>query len=181
MRRRTRPKRRRLLVAALTAAVLLGFAVFLLDLRRPVDAMVPSAPPSTEGAHACPGRDGLSRVTGFRRPWVDEHPTGAVVLWVPGINAKPCQMFLTRLDSQQAGVLAQAVRTAGAGLHGVVNCPMDDGSSATVYFIYPDRPLAEVVRFELSGCGGLSAPGRTSRTISDSAYAIFNRRAAQLH
>ena len=50
---------------------------------------------------------------------------------------------------------------------------MDDASAVTVFLSYPGQADAEVVRVFLTGCGGISAPGRDWRAWSDDALAAL--------
>jgi hypothetical protein len=110
----------------------------------------------------CSSSDGLGASGGEVRPWLDPHPTGGVALWLPGLNARPCRAVLTALTRSQASAFAVAVDHARPFPSGAWDCAMDDASGVTVFLSYPGRVQAEVVEVALSGCGGLTAPGRSA-------------------
>jgi hypothetical protein len=109
--------------------------------------------------------DGLPPSGGTTRPWLDPEPTGGEVLWLPGLNSRRCRGVLTPIDRDHAVRIAGAVDAAKPFPPGIYHCPMDDASSATVFLFYAGTKLAELVRIKLGGCGGVSAPGRS--TVED--------------
>jgi len=104
--------------------------------------------------------DGLAPSGGSTRPWADPDPSGATVLWLPGLNSKPCRTVLTHLGPVRARTFAADVDKAKPFPKGAISCPMDDGSSATVFLAYAGRTETEVVRVGLTGCASFSAPHR---------------------
>lgn len=135
---------------------------------RAVSAAAPGRPfgarivANRNGHRWCASSDGLGAAGGDLRPWLDTDPSGGEALWLPGMNSKACRAVLTTLTRQQATAFAAAVDRAKPWPSGTYNCPADDGSSVTVFLSYAGRRGAEVVREALAGCGGISAPGRTT-------------------
>lgn len=166
-------------VAVLTAFAG-GLTVAAHELRRPVYLAAPSAPtPTRLGINdVCLSLDSAGRTSSRRRPWVDPHPTGAVVLWTPGLSTRPCQTTMSVLNAADAEVLATAVRHAPRLFDGgTTNCPSDDNRAATVFFAYLDETQAQVIRFATTGCSHLTAPDRAARGIGEAASAVLTRRA----
>ena len=138
-----------------------------LDPGTPVFAPVPSHTSAgvrkkpDAGPTVCvkPG-DGLAPSGGNTRPRVDLDPTGATVLWLPGLNSRPCRTVLTHIGAVRARRLAAEVDRAKPFPRGPIECPADDGSAATVFLTYARRAEAEVVRVGLTGCRSFSAPHR---------------------
>lgn len=135
---------------------------------KPFYAAAPlSAPSYSSPRGGCGASDGLpdrsidTPVTG--RLWVDPHPVGGVALWLPGMSSRRCLVVLTRLNTEQAEAFADAVEHAPPPPEGMFSCPNDDGSRVTVFLTYQQQREAEAVRILLSGCGGMSAPGRDGR------------------
>ncbi|HEY3736768.1 MAG TPA: hypothetical protein VGL26_04930 [Jatrophihabitans sp.] len=97
--------------------------------------------------------------------WVDPDPVGAIVVWLPGWNAKPCAATLTHIDASQASVIATAIRHAPAA-------PQDNGESAggtfsaalvAIYLQYAGHAKAELAVVNASG--GVSASGLRPRGL----------------
>ena len=61
---------------------------------------------------------------------VGRNPDFAVVIWVPGMNARPCRAALTRLGKGSARALAGAIDAAPLFPRGTFSCPADDGGAA---------------------------------------------------
>ena len=167
------------LTVRLPMVLVAGVAVWALVLlltggpsASPVFATVPLRPAPVSSADGlCRGTDGLGDPTpGRDRVWVDANPSGATALWLPGLNDRPCVSVTTRLDAAHARALAAAVRSAQPPSPGISNCAADQGASVTVFFTYPGRAKAEVIRLHLGGCGGFSAPRRDLRVLPESGY-----------
>ncbi len=142
----------------------------------PVLAATPTVVPHpNDKSGVCSASDGLpvqsAETPVGRRLWVGQHPAGGVALWLPGMNSR-CRPVLTRLDAQHAEDFANAVEHASALPQGPFSCPADDNSGVTVFLTYPSQPGAEVVQIGLTGCGGMSAPGRDRRN-ADAALAAL--------
>jgi hypothetical protein len=137
----------------------------------PVFEVMPTSAPAsaavlrgTGSSETCVSSDGLGHPPRSGRTWVDPRPSGGKALWLPGFNARDCRAVLTRLSTRQAQALASAVEGSSPFPAGAHSCPMDDESSVTAFLTYPGHDEAEVVRVLLSGCGGVTAPGRDIRT-----------------
>jgi hypothetical protein len=164
-----------LLVAAVAAWAL---ALLLTDhpSKSPVHAALPTRPAHVSVVHGiCRGTDGLGDPNPHRdQVWVDADPSGAVAMWLPGWNDRPCVSVLTRLSATNARELAAAVRAAkpprgdiSAG--GPAGGPAGPGS-VTIFFTYPGEARAEVVRVFFGVYGGMTAPARDTRVLPDSGY-----------
>ena len=158
-----------------------GVAVWALTLsltnhpsKSPVYAALPTGPAHVSVVHGiCHGTDGLGDPNPHRdQVWVDAAPSGAVAMWLPAWNDRPCVSVLTGLNATNARELAAAVRAArpprgdisGGGPAGG---PGGQGS-VTIFFTYPGKARAEVVRVFFGVYGGLTAPGRDTRVFPDS-------------
>jgi hypothetical protein len=139
--------------------------------KSPVYAAIPTQPAPVSTSHGlCHGTDGLHDTAGTGQVWVDADPSGAVALWLPGWNDRPCRSVTTRLDATHARALAAAVRSAKPFKPGISNCGADEEASVTVFLTYPGKARAEVVHLALGGCGGVTAPGRDARILPESGY-----------
>lgn len=139
--------------------------------KSPVYAAIPTPPAPVSISHGqCHGSDGLDYTDGAGQVWVDAHPSGAVALWLPGFNDRPCGSVLIRLDATHARALAAAVRSVKPFTPGVSNCGADEGASVTIFVTYAGKAKAEVVHLGLGGCGGVTAPGRDSRMLPEGGY-----------
>lgn len=131
---------------------------------RTAPAHAPAATQTDGSCNVSGAQPGGSTVGADNLVWVRSQPTGAVALWLPGRNAKHCVARRTVIDSARAGKLAAALRHSKAFPRGVF-CPLDDGSSARLYFTYANGH-DEYAGDELTGCRTLSAPGRSARETS---------------
>lgn len=86
--------------------------------------------------------------------------TGATVIWLPGLNS-PCRTATTHLDAAAAVRFVAAVDAARPFPSGPTSCASEDGSNALVYVSHAGTANVQLVIVHLSGCGGLTAPGRT--------------------
>lgn len=175
-------------VVMLVAAV----AVAVVYLHRQHDRGTPYTTPKPErnlvtltarSGKVCTSSDGLPTPKLDKlapRVWVDPDPVGGLVLWRPGMNSKPCKARFAHLSKPLAQAFAQAVEKAPLPPSGAVNCPMDDGSGATVFLTYQGKQNAEVVRVALAGCQSLSAPGRLARQVG-AALAPLGRSPVGMH
>ncbi|MCO5973511.1 hypothetical protein [Actinoallomurus soli] len=83
------------------------------------------------------------------------------------MNQHPCRAELTRGDADSARRLAKDVEAAPKWPSGNFSCPMDDALGAELYFEQSKHATAELVDAQLSGCRGITAPGRSSRWLTD--------------
>jgi hypothetical protein len=174
----TRPTRRGALTMACLIVLVAVVAVVLVErgqaaTGRPVHATPPSSVPATAAVvkhtghtRLCTSTDGLGDPSGTGRTWLDRDPTGATLLWLPGFNARPCRAALTHLDASGARALAEAVDSTRPFPNGSFSCPADDESAVTAFLSYR-HARSEVVRIRLAGCGGVHAPARDARWLSD--------------
>lgn len=90
---------------------------------------------------------------------VSKNPTSALVYWLPGGNAKPCQVAASTLTEQQARRFARAIDRDSPMGNGPIACPASDGSAAEVYFRFADGTI-ELADVDLNGCEQVEAPDR---------------------
>jgi hypothetical protein len=161
--------------SALISAAIFGCLVLALvgvvafvhhqDTRRSAQTVTTIPPPPKVG-HLGDGCDPptwsptVTNGTGGRVT-ADQHPMGAVVYWLPGSRSANCRVVVTNLTAAEADSLARDVRDS-TSRGGTFSCPMDDGSTAWIFFRYSGRPHVEVVDAALSGCTTAGAPGRTA-------------------
>lgn len=100
-------------------------------------------------------------------PIVDAHTTGAVIIWLPGMNSKACLAYLTLLSAAAARDLARRINSAPAYPTGELSCNFDM-TAASVYFRVAGSPgnVGQHIALGLSGCGGISAERRWPRKIT---------------
>ena len=129
---------------------------------------VPAKVPTELRNRVCmvPGRGDRGPV-GHPLATVDPHPSAVTLVWLPGLNQRPCHSERASYGPQLAGRLADDVDRAPAFPPGAFSCPMDDGSSLDLYFAYPGTDRREYVRVDLTGCSAISAPGRAVRRSTE--------------
>lgn len=138
------------------------------DHGKPVIEPAPAHPPAASernGSCVVPTRDdSASPPQDPSTPlvWVRSHPTGVVMIWLPGLNAKKCVARRTVSGAALAGRVAAAVRHAGAFPNGALPCPYADGTEVQVYLRYQDQ-RDEYAVVTLNGCRAVSAPSRHAR------------------
>lgn len=91
---------------------------------------------------------------------VSRNPVSAVVYWLPGLNARPCQVAASTLTSGQARKLASSINGSQPMKSGAYDYPNSDGSAAEVYFRFADGTV-EFAYADLNGCETVGAPGRS--------------------
>lgn len=140
----------------------------------PVAAVAPTRAPAAVGPGGCvlQGAAPATATAGQSLVGVDRSPSGVIIVWVPGLNQRPCRAQLGRDGSRIARGLAAAVDTAPAVPPGSSACPAADGAGADLYFLYPGRP-GEQAQVSLSGCEDVGAPGRAPRQLSDDLVAAL--------
>ncbi len=112
------------------------------------------------------GNSATSAHTGTTPFSVPAHPDGVDVVWLPGLDDKSCKAVLTRGTVHVASALASDINGAPVVPAGrLVNCPMDDGTSARLYFTYR-HGATERVDADLSGCSYMTVPGHAGRSSS---------------
>lgn len=134
---------------------------------RPVIRTAPaSAPVARRAHHACqisrPSAGRVTRHSGL--VWVRPNPTGAVLVWEPGLNSKRCRAVRTVGTARTARRVAQAIEQAKRVPKGTYSCPFDDATRVRLYLSYAHAG-DEFVRAPLSGCRFFSAPGRGARFV----------------
>jgi hypothetical protein len=136
----------------------------------PVRAVPPPVAPSATtrsyagGGHACftPETSPDGRKKGLVS--VGRHPSTVVVVWLPELGQEPCRTALTRGNAATARRLAEDVMKAPKFPSGTFNCPNDSGIGARLYFGHDGT--ADLADLRLSGCRGISAPGRAAREMT---------------
>jgi hypothetical protein len=95
---------------------------------------------------------------------IEGDPLGAVAVWLPGMNDRPCQARRTVIGRAAARRLTTDVLSSPAA-SGISNCPMDDASAVQVWFRTADGPDQTIV-VGLRGCMTVWAAGRRPRRAS---------------
>jgi hypothetical protein len=131
----------------------------------PVHVTPPAAAPATMTRGAClvvgrssPDTKSKGQVA------VGRHPTGVVIVWLPGMNQHPCRAAISRENADSARRLAEDIDEAPKFPNGNFNCPSDDAMGARMYFTH--EGTADLAILGFSGCRGISAPGRSARSFS---------------
>lgn len=140
----------RIALAVALLAVLIAGWVYNTRAPSPAGGTEPSSLPPTVMSH------GICTTTA-QRPSAHEPSqlpktaSSADLLWYPGMNARPCRLYRTRLDATQADRLLDDLHAAkGPSGNGVSNCPEDDGSFVQVWFHTPSASPS--FRIDLTGC-----------------------------
>jgi hypothetical protein len=97
-------------------------------------------------------------------PTVPLHPSRVSIVWLPGLNDKIDNSVVTHGNSRIASELARDVNSAPfVPDAGGIMCPLDDGTNARLYFMYPHRRMRQI-NADLSGCSFITEPGYGSRS-----------------
>ena len=137
--------------------------------EQPVVGQAPDRPPVTHVASdgACLSNQGpTSNVKADGHVTVDSSPTGVSVVWLPGLNARPCLAALTHGAAEMAVALANDIQHAPYLSSRATSCPNDDGSGVRLYFSYAGGHATEQADVNLAGCRAITAPGRSSRSAT---------------
>lgn len=159
-------------IGALCAVLAAGCTGARTDHHPAVGTPVPTVAPTRAPAAVVAGDCALQGVSAHTATTeqglvsVDPSASGLVILWVPGLNQRPCWAELVDSGSGVARRLAAAIDTAPATTPGTTACTAADNTGAELYFQYPGRP-SERADVSLSGCEGVAAPGRDQRQLSD--------------
>lgn len=134
---------------------------------KPVTRQAPARPPAASRRHGACVVHQRSTTPGTTHGlvWVRRHPTGAVLIWLPGLNAKQCRARRTTADQHRAEALAAAIERAPRVSGRTYACPSDDGTALRLYFEYRHH-ADEYAGVALSGCRWIGAPGRSSRWVT---------------
>ncbi len=158
-----------------TVIAVVGFGVGLVGVAGPASgdppvlAITPRVPPATMlnagGVCVVGGRPSPSAPSSVGAVTVSSSPEAVTAVWLPGLNARPCVAEITRGGTMIARALARGVDTAPkVPSGGVYHCPNDDLTEVDLYFSVVAGGSSELVVVDPSGCGFLSAPGRSPRT-----------------
>ncbi len=104
---------------------------------------------------------------------VDPFPTGVVLVWLPGLNGRPCRAVLAHAGTRVARQLAVGVDAAPAVRPGLSAGAADDATAVGLYFTYAGRTVAEEVLIGLGGEELVDAPGRSPRELTDALAAVL--------
>jgi hypothetical protein len=95
---------------------------------------------------------------------IDGDPVGAVAVWLPGLNDRPCLARRTVLGRAAARrIAADVLRSPIAS--GISNCPNDDATDVQLW-IHFDGQRDQTIVVGLSGCTSVWAAGRRPRRAS---------------
>lgn len=168
-------------VAAVTAGLvsvcllLSGCAGHTRAVGAPVPAMAPTRAPGTVTVSgSCTVRGAVTAVDSgvHGLVLVDRLPTRVALVWVPGLDTRPCAAVLSHAGQRVARQLAAAVDTAPPVPDGMGVGVAGDGMEVRLYFDYPGR-TAEQVTVGLGGAGHVGAPGRDLRELTDALAAVL--------
>jgi hypothetical protein len=138
-----------------------------LGLAQPVEAVAATSPTSHLDNGVCEVSGAPSVVPGKATLVLGPHPTGATIVWLPGLNSKTCAIATTHLAAAPATVLARAITRAPAvSTGGDFNCPADDGTRASISFAYAHgRSLPRLV-VALAGCRFISQSDKKQKSMT---------------
>ena len=94
---------------------------------------------------------------------VSPSPTAVTAEWIPGGDSKSCRAILTQGGPVIASTLATAIDNDPVVAPGTYMCPVDTGTSVTLYFSYGNVHIGETVDVSLEGCPWIGDPERGSR------------------
>jgi hypothetical protein len=126
------------------------------------DQPLPAKPIAEVSSHDCTVASGGA--TGPHLT-VDPDPRGVTAVWIPGLE-EACHPVVTHGNQQMASALADDIRNAPNSPLGIFNCPLDTGQRVRLYFAYGSHQPGERADISLSGCEGITAPGRSGRTAT---------------
>lgn len=98
------------------------------------------------------------------RVTVDLYAGSVTAVWLPGLTGR-CAPDVTHGGRSTASALASDIRAAPPPPSGVFHCPADTRHGVSLYFSYGRGHADERVDVDLTGCGTLTAPGRSPRTL----------------
>jgi hypothetical protein len=163
-------------VVLLGGVVLWAIALYSEQSRdRIVLVQTPTTPPvyvlkAAGGVTSCkPTSSTTATATVTGRAWVDANPTGAVALWEPSGQARPCTAQLTHVDATTANNIAAQIRLGVpiGTLSASCSAELVDAGRLSFYFSYAGQTPSEVVTLK-AGCGsGIYAPNRSGRSETD--------------
>ena len=142
--------------------------------QAPRTRIAPNGPCVLVGSARAPGSNGSNAPLE-----VGKSPDYAVVIWVPGLNARPCRAAMTRIGKSAANALAGAIDAAPLFPKGTFNCPADDGGAADVYFAYRGAPSVARVWISLAGCRPVVMEDRWPRQLDSSIMDLLRAGAPQ--
>jgi hypothetical protein len=134
----------------------------------PVFAPAPTRPPVAIRTNGGPCVTHQTEDTGSAEGlvWVQADPTGAVTIWVPGLNSRACQARRVVSGKAVAIRLAEGIEHASKVSGDEYACPADDASRVSIYLMYADG-RDEQVDVDLTGCRWLEAPRRGARWVDN--------------
>jgi hypothetical protein len=134
----------------------------------PVFAAAPTRPPVTTRTDGGPCVTHQTEHTGSAEGlvWVQPDPTGAVTIWVPGLNSRACEARRVVSGKAVAIRLAEGIDHSSKVSGDEYACPADDASRVSIYLTYAGG-RDEQVDVSLTGCRWLEAPRRGARWIDN--------------
>ena len=131
----------------------------------PLYGAIPSAPEAMVRVNNGCGPKNYSTppVTDLGLVGVSISPTAVTAEWIPGGDSRSCRAVLTHGGQVIASTLATAIDHDPVVAPGTYMCPMDTGTSVTLYFGYGAIHSGEIVEVSLEGCPWLGDPERGSR------------------
>jgi len=152
---------------ALSVPALLVAAALSAATSRTPGGTLPSVPHTQRTASgACVVAGGTAGYPFGRAPLVvHPHPRGVAAVWLPGLDATDCAAASTVGGAALASRLAADLAAAPTVAPGAYSCPVDDGTSVRVSFLFARRP-DQTLHVSLSGCAWVTARGTVARAVT---------------
>lgn len=155
------------IVAVMAVAAPLGPSAASAATSRPPSGFLPSVP-STHRTAA-----GVCVVTGGTQGFpagrasleIRSRPVGVAAVWLPGLNSTACEAVLTQGGTALARRLAADIARAPYVRPGTYSCPMTDGTSVRVSFIFPTGS-SQTVHVALTGCAWITSRSTRARALT---------------
>jgi hypothetical protein len=96
---------------------------------------------------------------------IDPRSIHVTATWIPGMNDPTCSTRVTTGGGALARQLAHDIDRARRFPSGTYNCPNDSGVGVRLIFGYVAK-RSELADIELEGCGGITAPDRGTRMLT---------------
>jgi hypothetical protein len=96
---------------------------------------------------------------------VRSHPTRVAAVWLPGLNTTSCKVALTHGGATVARRLAADIAGAVYVRPGSFSCPMTDGTSVRLSFLFRTGPY-QTVHVALDGCAWVTSRGTKARAVT---------------
>lgn len=155
------------IVAVVAAAALSGPSAASAAPSRPPSGFLPPVPSTHRTAAGGCVVDGGTQgfPIGRAKLEIRSRPVGAAAVWLPGLNSTACEAVLTQGGTALARRLAADVARAPYIPPGTYSCPMSDGTSVRVSFIFLTGS-SQTVGIALNGCAGITSRACRARALT---------------